>query len=131
MIGLDYYDYSARIYDPVTTRFTTMDPLSEKDYSISPYVFCNNNPVKFVNPNGKDIVIYYKNGNAEERRVITGAEAKTAHANGEFPQGYVRTDHADHGNIRVSNPTKITPMPTTSPQQGQDKSNSFWNSLLK
>ena len=31
----------------------TPDPLSEKYYSISPYAFCNNNPVSFVDPDGE------------------------------------------------------------------------------
>ncbi len=62
--------------------------------------------------------------NAEERRVITGTEAKTAQANGEFPKGYVRPDHSDHGSIRVSDPTKTTPMPTQT--QTQQSSPSLW-----
>jgi hypothetical protein len=34
-------------------RFTTVDPLAEKYYySISPYAYCNNNPIKFVDPTG-------------------------------------------------------------------------------
>ena len=35
-------------------RWTTIDPLAEKYYSISPYAFCNNNPVNFVDPDGRD-----------------------------------------------------------------------------
>jgi hypothetical protein len=61
----------------------------------------------------------------EERRVIMGSESKTAQANGEFPKGYVRTDHADHGSIRVSNPTKTTPMPEMPPVQQQPPSSSL------
>ena len=30
-----------------------MDPMAEKYYSISPYAYCGNNPVKFVDPDGK------------------------------------------------------------------------------
>ena len=30
------------------------DPFADKYYSISPYVFCNNNPVNFVDPFGMD-----------------------------------------------------------------------------
>lgn len=32
----------------------TIDPLAEKYYSFSPYAFCNNNPVNFVDPDGRD-----------------------------------------------------------------------------
>lgn len=33
---------------------TSIDPFCEKYYSISPYAYCFNNPVKFVDPDGKD-----------------------------------------------------------------------------
>ena len=29
-----------------------MDPLLEKYYDISPYVYCANNPVRFIDPTG-------------------------------------------------------------------------------
>jgi hypothetical protein len=32
-------------------------------------------------------------GNQEEMRVITGSEARTARAHGEYPEGYMRPDH--------------------------------------
>ena len=38
--------------------WTTPDPLADKYYSISPYAFCNNNPVNFVDPDGEDIYRY-------------------------------------------------------------------------
>jgi RHS repeat-associated protein len=52
MHGLNMYDYSARHYDSAIGRFTTVDPLAEKYYSISPYVYCNNNPIKYIDPTG-------------------------------------------------------------------------------
>ena len=39
-------------------RWTTPDPLAEKYYDLSPYAFCNNNPVNFVDPDGRNIFIY-------------------------------------------------------------------------
>lgn len=41
-----------------SSRFLTIDPLAEKYYNISPYAFCANNPIKFVDPNGMDIYRY-------------------------------------------------------------------------
>ena len=49
-----YTDFGARQYSPTLRRWMTPDPLSEKYYGISPYAFCNNNPVNFVDPNGED-----------------------------------------------------------------------------
>ena len=51
--GLDLYDYGARLYDPAAAFWTSPDPLCEKYYNISPYAFCNNNPVTFIDPDGR------------------------------------------------------------------------------
>ena len=53
MHGLNTYDYGARQYNPVTARWDRMDPLSEKYYSTSPYAYCMNNPVRFIDPDGR------------------------------------------------------------------------------
>ena len=36
------------------TRWLTPDPLSEKYYGISPYAFCNEDPVNKFDPDGRD-----------------------------------------------------------------------------
>ncbi len=59
MHGLNLYDYSARQYDAAIGQFTSMDPLCEKYYHISPYAYCAGNPVKYVDPDGKAIKIRY------------------------------------------------------------------------
>ena len=58
MHGLNEYDYGARQYDPAIGKFTTMDPLCEKYYHISPYAYCGGNPVNAVDVDGKD---WYQN----------------------------------------------------------------------
>ena len=50
MHGLYIYDSQARWYDSLTGRTSTMDPKSEKYYSLSPYLWCVGNPVRFVDP---------------------------------------------------------------------------------
>ena len=55
--GLDLYDYGARLYDPAAAFWTSPDPLCEKYYNISPYAFCNDNPVTFIDPDGRVIRI--------------------------------------------------------------------------
>jgi hypothetical protein len=59
----------------------TPDPLSEKYYGISPYAFCNNDPVNFVDLDGEDIweidkdgVITWKNKLDEHRLYSLNAE---------------------------------------------------------
>ena len=47
------YYYEARYYAPPT--FTSRDPLFEKYFWISPYAYCANNPVKYVDPSGDSI----------------------------------------------------------------------------
>ena len=53
------YDFSARFLHTRLGRFTTIDPLAEKYPDISPYAYCNGNPVNFVDPDGMDWYAYY------------------------------------------------------------------------
>ena len=62
------YYYGARYMDPVTSLWYGIDPLTEKYASVSGYVYCIGNPIKFIDPDGKKvyqgnmIVIYYEKG---------------------------------------------------------------------
>ena len=64
-LGVNQYDYSARYYEPSTSRFTTVDPHAEKYYGWSPYAYVGNNPIKLTDPTGMDWVLRYVDGIAE------------------------------------------------------------------
>ena len=56
MHGLNEYDFTGRWQYSIIPSFTSMDPLCEKYYSVSPYVYCLNNPLKYVDPDGKQVI---------------------------------------------------------------------------
>lgn len=58
LLALDCYDYGARWYDPVLARWHAVDPLAEKYPDISPYVYCLNNPVNAIDPDGKRVWVF-------------------------------------------------------------------------
>jgi RHS repeat-associated protein len=80
-----YTDFGARLYDNLVPRFITVDPLAQKYPSLSPYCFVANNPIRYIDPDGREIVdpqgrraIYYdkkggmhftKHATADIRRV--------------------------------------------------------------
>ena len=53
-LGLGWYDYQARQYDPVLGRFLSIDPHADDYLSWTPYNYVGNNPVRRVDPDGKD-----------------------------------------------------------------------------
>ena len=52
MHGLDSYDYGARWMSE--GRFSTPDPHAFDYVEVSPYVYCENNPIKLIDEDGKD-----------------------------------------------------------------------------
>ena len=63
-----YSYFGSRYYNSDLSIWLSVDPMAHKYPSLSPYVYCANNPIKLVDPNGEeltdDIVIHGKNNSS-------------------------------------------------------------------
>jgi hypothetical protein len=59
------YDFGARMYDARLGRWLSLDPLEKKYPYLSPYHFCNNNPILYKDFDGRDFITYVKLKNSQ------------------------------------------------------------------
>ena len=53
VIGLDWYDFGARMLDPAIGRWFVLDAEAEKSPSVTPYGYTLNNPIRYVDLGGR------------------------------------------------------------------------------
>ena len=81
--GLNEYDSQARMYYATIMRTTTMDPLAENYYHISPYAWCGNNPINYIDLHGDSLDFSnaqkydIKNGENATGKIINDLQTET------------------------------------------------------
>ena len=56
-----YLDFGARLYSPRAATWLSVDPIAEKYYGISPFVYCAASPLNLVDPTGESTFVFYDN----------------------------------------------------------------------
>jgi RHS repeat-associated protein len=111
----NYTYFGARYYDSDVSIWLSIDPLSDKYPSLSPFAYCANNPVILVDPDGREIDewgidvfgnikhLKFKEGPDELYRIDSKGNKIDVNKDGDFTEGvdFVVLDKEMTNNLQV------------------------------
>ena len=105
--GLSYF--GSRYYSSDLSIWLSVDPMSDKYASLSPYVYCADNPIKLVDPNGEDWVEREVEGRKEvyyDRSVKSQADVNKKYGESSGVRHLADGAKVDNGQYTVYNDHK-------------------------
>jgi RHS repeat-associated protein len=99
------YYYGARYYDARTSIWASVDPLAEKYPNASPFIYCANNPVNLIDPDGRSWTD--PDGNVIEGEALKNVKVYIFHDNDFKEQALIQYQDAvkkyGEGSVALSN----------------------------
>ncbi len=123
-LALNWDSFKWRNYDYAIGRFMSIDPLAEKMPSWSPYNFCFNNPLTFVDPDGRapdwhregSVLVADAGDTAETLAAYKGISTQEARA--EFNHSHFRFESTMSGGEKFYGSDRYNPSGAYGPSYG-------------